>query len=108
MRVIDLTKNRRLHSEETKSDAKPSASLAKDARSKGKTRINTNEASEASLSNNSYDAPVAELVAMGFRAAEARQALRDADGDMNRAVDWLVFNGSPIERIENPNTTPNK
>mmetsp|Transcript_50068 Transcript_50068/g.56703 ORF Transcript_50068/g.56703 Transcript_50068/m.56703 type:complete len:430 (+) Transcript_50068:72-1361(+) len=51
----------------------------------------------SSVSNNdSTDVRVEELSAMGFRQAEARHALRLANGDMNRATEWLLENGSSV------------
>ncbi|KAG7338739.1 ubiquitin-associated UBA domain protein [Nitzschia inconspicua] len=46
--------------------------------------------------NESDDARVAELSAMGFRPAEARHALRQTSGDMQRASEWLLEHGTPV------------
>merc|ERR1712137_487805 len=56
----------------------------------------SNAASTLASSNNSGDVRVSELAAMGFREAEARHALRVADGDMTRATEWLLTHGSPV------------
>lgn len=58
----------------------------------------------SSLSNNSGDARVSELAAMGFREAEARHALRVANGDMAQATEWLLTHGSPVGTAGNPIT----
>jgi len=62
----------------------------------------------SSLSNNngnnnsSSDARVTELAAMGFRESDAMHALRVANGDMNRATEWLLSNGLPVGTVGNP------
>lgn len=57
----------------------------------------SNVASVAVASNNNDDdVRVAELSAMGFRPAEARHALRQANGDMQRASEWLLEHGTPV------------
>mmetsp|Transcript_8407 Transcript_8407/g.20775 ORF Transcript_8407/g.20775 Transcript_8407/m.20775 type:complete len:426 (+) Transcript_8407:56-1333(+) len=61
----------------------------------------------SSVSNTSFsDARVSELASMGFREAEARHALRLANGDMAQATEWLLSNGSPLGAAENPITIP--
>jgi len=60
----------------------------------------------SSISNNdSTDVRVDELSAMGFRQAEARHALRLANGDMNRATEWLLENGSSVTTTMIPMST---
>jgi len=67
----------------------------------------SNATSSLSFNNsNSSDARVSELSAMGFREAEARHALRVADGDMTRATEWLLSHGSPVETAGNPIAIP--
>jgi UBA/TS-N domain/PUB domain len=53
-------------------------------------------AAAASSSSSNDDDRVAELSAMGFRSGEARYALRLMNGDMQRASEWLLENGTPI------------
>lgn len=62
--------------------------------------------SSATSSNSSSDARVSELAAMGFRESEARHALRVANGDMTRATEWLLTNGSPVGTAGNPVSIP--
>ena len=42
------------------------------------------------------DRRVEELSAMGFSPAEARHALREANGDWTRATEWLLQHGTPV------------
>eukprot|EP00537_Pseudo-nitzschia_pungens_P006829 CAMPEP_0172376450 /NCGR_PEP_ID=MMETSP1060-20121228/67038_1 /TAXON_ID=37318 /ORGANISM="Pseudo-nitzschia pungens, Strain cf. cingulata" /LENGTH=425 /DNA_ID=CAMNT_0013103973 /DNA_START=78 /DNA_END=1355 /DNA_ORIENTATION=- len=61
----------------------------------------------SSVSNTSFsDDRVSELASMGFREAEARHALRLANGDMAQATEWLLSNGSPLGAAGNPITIP--
>ncbi|KAL3917969.1 MAG: hypothetical protein SGILL_004462 [Bacillariaceae sp.] len=46
--------------------------------------------------SSSDDERVAQLCSLGFRPAEARHALRTTNGDMQRASEWLLENGTPI------------
>jgi len=52
------------------------------------------------------DSRVSELAAMGFRESEATHALRECNGDMTRATEWLLSYGSPIGTAGNPITIP--
>lgn len=52
------------------------------------------------------DSRVSELAAMGFREAEARHALRVANGDMQQATEWLLSHGSPVGTAGNPIAIP--
>mmetsp|Transcript_22537 Transcript_22537/g.55852 ORF Transcript_22537/g.55852 Transcript_22537/m.55852 type:complete len:398 (+) Transcript_22537:98-1291(+) len=61
-----------------------------------------NSATSSNATDSSSDARVSELAAMGFREAEARQALRQANGDMTQATEWLLINGSPVGITANP------
>ena len=54
------------------------------------------QSSSSTTTANTSDARVDELASLGFRTAETRHALRLMNGDMNRATDWLLENGSPI------------
>ena len=61
--------------------------------------VSTSEPSSSSSRSSSSspdDARVAALSAMGFREAEARHALRVTHGDMQRASEWLLTNGTPL------------
>lgn len=70
-----------------------------------KNRVNDAMSNAAStLSSNPEDARVSELAAMGFREAEARHAIRVANGDMARATEWLLSHGSPVGTAGNPIT----
>jgi len=57
-------------------------------------------------SDNTDDARVSELAAMGFRESEAMHALREANGDMTRATEWLLSHGSPLGAAANPIEIP--
>jgi len=57
-------------------------------------------------SDNANDSRVSELAAMGFREAEARHALRVANGDMQQATEWLLSHGSPVGTAGNPIAIP--
>jgi hypothetical protein len=52
--------------------------------------------SSATTATDTTDRRVEELSAMGFRQAEARHALRETNGDMTRATEWLLQNGTPL------------
>jgi hypothetical protein len=69
-------------------------------------RVNTavSNATSSLSSSNSNDPRVSELAAMGFREAEARHALRVANGDMHQATEWLLSHGSPVGTAGNPIT----
>lgn len=66
----------------------------------------TSTLSSSSNSGDTADARVSELAAMGFREAEARHALRVANGDMTRATEWLLSHGSPVGTAGNPIAIP--
>ena len=61
-----------------------------------------NDAVSNATSSITGDSRVSELAAMGFREAEARHALRIANGDMTRATEWLLTHGSPVGTAQNP------
>jgi hypothetical protein len=52
-----------------------------------------------STTDTTTDRRVEELSAMGFRPAEARHALREANGDWTRATEWLLQNGTPVSTM---------
>lgn len=61
-----------------------------------------NDAVSNATSSITGDSRVSELAAMGFREAEARHALRIANGDMTRATEWLLTHDSPVGTAQNP------
>mmetsp|Transcript_14226 Transcript_14226/g.30148 ORF Transcript_14226/g.30148 Transcript_14226/m.30148 type:complete len:483 (-) Transcript_14226:121-1569(-) len=58
-----------------------------------------------SNTSSSFDIRVLELTTKGFREAEARQALRDANGEMDQATAWLMLNGSSAVETSARNST---
>jgi hypothetical protein len=56
----------------------------------------TNSSTATTLPHGDDDSRIAQLSAMGFRPAEARHALRVSGGDLQRASEWLLENGTPI------------
>lgn len=72
------------------------ADRVNDAVSNAASSLSNNNSNNNINNNNNDDARVSELSAMGFREAEARHALRVVNGDMTRATEWLLSNGSPV------------
>lgn len=70
----------------------------------------TTSSTSPSFSNNGDNDDshrIAQLSAMGFEPAEARHALYLSSGDMQRASEWLLANGTPIGIITAGNNNYN-